>query len=330
MKLKSILFLLIIAIVPLLVSSAEVSSTYSLFSSTGSVFSRFLKDGMRGEDVRTLQKLLNKDADTRVAETGAGSIGMETDYFGAKTISAVKKFQEKYRKEVLDPIGAPVGTGIFGAMTQKKLINIIESTNANAVESVTNEKPSTAVEKGDVIVMFPSQYSGKPGTMITLTGAGFTATNNSIYFGNKHLVEKAKSWNGQDITFKVPNIPKGVYSISVKNDRGISNNEAFFVVTDGTTPKPHIDSVSPEHAKRGDTVILRGKGFVNKGNTIRTSVNVLENISSIDGVLISFTIPDKLFDMTPLSKQSKFSLPVWVYVVNENGVSEGKSFFINL
>src|SRR3989344_2702462 len=43
---------------------------------------RTLKVGSRGDDVLSLQKVLNMSDDTRVALTGAGSLGMETNVFG--------------------------------------------------------------------------------------------------------------------------------------------------------------------------------------------------------------------------------------------------------
>lgn len=53
---------------------------------------RNLYKGISGEDVRTLQKLLNTHGYT-VASSGAGSFGNETVYFGPATEAAVIKFQ---------------------------------------------------------------------------------------------------------------------------------------------------------------------------------------------------------------------------------------------
>jgi len=48
--------------------------------------------GISGEDVRTLQKLLNTNG-YAVASTGLGSLGNETIYFGSATEAAVIRFQ---------------------------------------------------------------------------------------------------------------------------------------------------------------------------------------------------------------------------------------------
>ena len=86
---------------------------------------RFLKLGMRGEDVRRLQVFLNQDPATRVARTGPGSPGNETALFGPLTEAAVVRFQEKYAADVLLPWGLSAGTGIVGKTTLAKMGRII-------------------------------------------------------------------------------------------------------------------------------------------------------------------------------------------------------------
>ena len=80
--------------------------------STGVVFDRNLTVGSQGSDVRALQE--------RLADEGLYS-GPITGYFGQITFAAVVAYQEKYRDEILTPLGLTEGTGFVGIMTRAHL-----------------------------------------------------------------------------------------------------------------------------------------------------------------------------------------------------------------
>lgn len=107
----------------LLAQVAALQGTGSSASAAGVcpfTWTRDLKTGATGADVKALQQFLNANADTRVAATGVGSAGMETEYFGPATAAAVSKFQVMYRADVLTPAGLTNPTGFFGPGTRAK------------------------------------------------------------------------------------------------------------------------------------------------------------------------------------------------------------------
>lgn len=77
-------------------------------------FTRQLTVGSVGADVLALQKILNAEGFV-IAESGPGSVGNESTYFGVKTKVALIKYQNFYRSE----LGITTGTGYFGPATMK-------------------------------------------------------------------------------------------------------------------------------------------------------------------------------------------------------------------
>lgn len=84
------------------------------------IFTKNLRLGSYDLEVQYLQKYLNSHGFI-VAQTGWGSVGKESAYFGVGTQRALIRFQEVYANEVLIPAGLIRGTGIVGFYTRKKL-----------------------------------------------------------------------------------------------------------------------------------------------------------------------------------------------------------------
>jgi len=78
------------------------------------VFKKDLELGSRGKEVRELQKCLMKFEDVWPE-------GEVTGYFGKETEKAVKAFQEKFKKDILEPFGLSKGTGKVKEKTREKL-----------------------------------------------------------------------------------------------------------------------------------------------------------------------------------------------------------------
>ncbi len=78
------------------------------------LFEKDLTKGSKGDEVEELQKCLTRFSDVYPE-------GEVTAYFGPKTEEAVKKFQEKYKEDVLDPFGLASGNGNVREGTREKL-----------------------------------------------------------------------------------------------------------------------------------------------------------------------------------------------------------------
>ena len=116
--------------------------------SVSPVFSGAFKKGASNSDVKRLQILLNSDPDTRIANTGVGSPGSETNSYGSLTEKAVQKFQEKYGIAKK----GDEGYGSVGPKTRAKMNEISGATPATpatpAIPTVSPAVPATPASTG--------------------------------------------------------------------------------------------------------------------------------------------------------------------------------------
>lgn len=107
-----------IEVVPVKNSPTGVNTeTTKSTTSSKLIFTRDLKLGDKGPDVKKLQQYLNQRGFI-VAESGNGSPGQESELFGPGTKDALKRFQESYADILLKPYGLTEGTGFFGSVTR--------------------------------------------------------------------------------------------------------------------------------------------------------------------------------------------------------------------
>lgn len=138
-----------------------------------------LKIGSAGDDVLSLQKILNCDTDTVIAITGPGSKGNETSSYGKLTALAVVKFQQKYAAEILAPSGLITGTGSVGGMTRAKLNSLCRITLA------TQSTTASSSEQDTLAVISPQQP--KP-TLAPAGAGGVPFTNVTLTAGSKDVI----------------------------------------------------------------------------------------------------------------------------------------------
>jgi hypothetical protein len=132
-------------------------------SSNPNIFNNDLTVGSSGQDILVLQRLLNKDATTRVANSGNGSPGKETTYFGDATKIAVAKFQQKY--------GISPANGFVGTLTRQKLNEItaqsgINTQNAGLTLDTAGTIPFVDIKVGTLDASYVNVASGAPFTLV--------------------------------------------------------------------------------------------------------------------------------------------------------------------
>lgn len=128
----------------LLVLSGGISANAQM--NIQDTFTANLSLGSSGTQVTALQQILNREPDTRVAESGPGSPGNETSYFGSLTKRAAIRFQEKYADDILTPVGFARGNGFVGFYTRAKLNTLSKSTmGARSTNIPAIQSPPAAV-----------------------------------------------------------------------------------------------------------------------------------------------------------------------------------------
>jgi peptidoglycan hydrolase-like protein with peptidoglycan-binding domain len=207
------------------------------------LFNRDLSFGMSGYDVQELQRILNRDAATYVANSGVGSPGRESTYFGPATRNAVIRFQNKYATSLLTPRGLSYGDGkmesymrgflnslltqaasiasgntVAGSYTITSQISGSTNTSASAVGTISTINPST-LRAGEKMTVSGSNLSSVKG--FALKG------DNTTYF-----VWDFSSSSNTLIEFFLPsNLPAGSYKLHSFDDTVENPNSFSFAVT---------------------------------------------------------------------------------------------------
>lgn len=227
-------FLLILAAVFSSLSYAERVGAMTVPPTTCVMLSSNLRLGNYNHDVTELQVYLAKAGYFYSNATG---------YFGPLTFSAVTRYQGDH--------GLP-RTGYVGPLTRA----IIQTESCNGTP-IPNPTPTGSVSIVDI-----NPASATIGTMVTITGRGFTSTGNTINFGSGTISNLSATHatcvgltpcaTGLSyINFTIPSsispycapgmmcalymqmVTPGIYPISVTNAYGTSNSVNFTVSGSG-------------------------------------------------------------------------------------------------
>lgn len=294
-----------------------IGGTLPVFSYT---FLTNLRVGDKSVDVKELQIVLNSNVNTKIAESGPGSPGNETNYFGNLTKNAVIKFQDSYHTEILLPAGLSSPTGYVGALTRLKLNSLFskQSVDFSSLpsnisipagidvpvpannKSISEDllKFTTSLAQVKPVILGLSRYEAKQGDLVVLRGQGLLSVGNKIHFGNSETYATGPSDNGFEVHFKVPeSIPYGSYYLWVENGNGssfVENGRSFFNIVENPHEVPLLASVSPKslHASAVNStkIVLTGANFTPQGNDIYSNLGILENIPSLDGKTLEFSL----------------------------------------
>lgn len=113
-----------------------------------SSFKQDLFFGDSGKAVKNLQEFLNGNG-FPVANTGPGSPGQETTYFGPATMQAVKEYQRQFSNKILLPAGLGKASGYWGPQSQQKAEELC-SDDADSDKDEKNTDNQTDSQSGEL------------------------------------------------------------------------------------------------------------------------------------------------------------------------------------
>lgn len=143
------------------------------------IFTKDLHLTSRDPEVAKLQEVLNRDPDTQIAKTGAGSPGQETVVFGQLTHNAVVKYQQKH--------GIRPTSGYVGTLTRKVLNGSDTQFSTPYVSKIIDWAEATKEHEG---YYKPGEVDGYPNGSPSYRNKN---PGNIRYVGQKRAIGRDKS-----------------------------------------------------------------------------------------------------------------------------------------
>jgi hypothetical protein len=250
---------------------------------------RTLSRGSQGPDVKRLQLFLNERG-FRVARSGPGSPGSETDYYGPATQRAVTTFQETYAQDILTARGLARGTGIFDAPTRAKA-------NALCTDTADAQDPAKPEQR-------PAGNEGELG--FALRGGGGTlseteerdvlrfdlsADDAPIRLRNVQVLFQAQGDVRDDEPWTYIRRAELLFDREVVASVDASNESAWREAGDDANPVYRLrfsglSSIIPEGESEGLRVRVQAASFIDSSDVPQDfAVSIGERVGDDDGVL---------------------------------------------
>jgi len=228
----------------------------------GVTFERNLKVGMTGSDVKCLQVLMNNNGFT-IAQTGAGSPGAETSYFGQLTLTAVKAFQVSKGWTPANQVGP---------MTRAAL---------NALINSGSVIPPVVTPVGGALSVALSANNPAASSVANSSSADFTkfiltAGVNQVNVSRLYVTRTGLSTNNAVSNIKIVDAATGAYAGSIGSLN--SNNQALITFTQNLVIPANTSKEFIIRASVGNSTNAPA------GNTIALGVNGSDITSNASGV----------------------------------------------
>ncbi|MBS3903019.1 MAG: hypothetical protein KGZ30_01435 [Anaplasmataceae bacterium] len=252
---------------------AELSNAQKVSNLPCYTLTRDLSLGASGDEVSGLHRALEQEG---------FELGLEksSKIFGEKTASAVVGFQQKYAKDVLEPIGLQYGTGYFGKLTREK-VNSIYGCGAKPIDltqTTSTPKPpalppscdifssstigenqfegcmwtrSSEILQGSPAGAAPSgqKFSGYIRTNASALNYDWSSKAPSVYVGHEHYSAR---WRGKFL-FDV-----GKYKFTVGSDDGVRVYfNGVLQVNDWLARGPYGESSFPVELKEAQEILIQ-------------------------------------------------------------------------
>jgi len=227
----------------------------------GITFTRNLVVGSTGSDVKCLQVLLNNNGYT-LAATGAGSPGMETSYFGPRTLAVVKAFQVAKGWTPANQVGP---------MTRAALNALI---NTGTVPPVVI--PTTGGLSVTVASDTPAATSVATGASAKFTKLNLTAGSGAVTVSKLYITRGGLSANTDVLNIKVVDATTGGYVGNIgslnSDSKAIISFYPALTINAGSTRSFYLQASVYGSASAGRTMIL---GVASASDVISNATSVV-------------------------------------------------------